>query len=139
VAEATGVHVQIAHLKLSGVDNWGGAKRLLDIIGGARRRGVAVDCDAYPYDTATNPLRNLLPRFVMAGGIPAMLERLGRRDIRERLRAEIVREGVSPHLPQEAGRTFGELARRRRVDPLDAVCDFIVADRGETRILITSM
>src|SRR5947208_3673984 len=25
VAEATGVHVQIAHLKLSGVDNWGGA------------------------------------------------------------------------------------------------------------------
>src|SRR6185436_16161426 len=80
---------------------------------------------------------------------------LGRRDIRERLRAEIAREGltnfgripswdvvrvaVSPHLPQEAGRTFGELARRTRVDPLDAVCDFIVADRGETRILITSM
>ena len=155
VAEATGVHVQIAHLKLSGVDNWGGAARLLDLIAAARRRGVPVDCDAYPYDTATNPLRNLLPRFVMEDGIPAMLERLGRRDVRERLRAEIAREGltnfgripswdvvrvaVSPHLPQEAGRTFGELARRTRVDPLDAVCDFIVADRGETRILITSM
>jgi N-acyl-D-aspartate/D-glutamate deacylase len=155
VAEAAGVHVQIAHLKLSGVDNWGGAKRLLDTIGAARRRGVPVDCDAYPYDTATNPLRNLLPRFIMEGGIPAMLERLGRRQVRERLRAEIAREGltnfgripswdvvrvaVSPHLPQEAGRTLGELARRRRVDPLDAVCDFIVADRGETRILITSM
>jgi N-acyl-D-amino-acid deacylase len=155
VAEATGVHVQIAHLKLSGVDNWGGAARLLETIAAARRRGLPVDCDAYPYDTATNPLRNLLPRFVMEGGIPAMLERLGRREVRERLRAEIAREGltnfgripswdvvrvaVSPHLPQEAGRTFGELARRHRVDPLDAVCDFIVADRGETRILITSM
>ena len=155
VAEATGVHVQIAHLKLSGVDNWGGATRLLDTIASARRRGVPVDCDAYPYDTATNPLRNLLPRFVMDGGIPAMLERLQRREVRERLRAEIAREGltnfgripswevvrvaVSPHLPEDAGCTFGELARRRRVDPLDAVCDFIVADRGETRILITSM
>ncbi|HTO11197.1 MAG TPA: amidohydrolase family protein [Candidatus Binatia bacterium] len=155
VAEATGVHVQIAHLKLSGVDNWGGAARLLDTLAAARRRGLPVDCDAYPYDTATNPLRNLLPRFVMEGGIPAMLERLGRREVRERLRAEIAREGltnfgripswdvvrvaVSPHLPQEAGRTFGELAKHRRVDPLDAVCDFIVADRGETRILITSM
>jgi len=155
VAEATGVHVQIAHLKLSGMDNWGGATRLLDVIGQARGRGLPVDCDAYPYDTATNPLRNLLPRFVMEGGIPAMLERLGRRDVRERLRAAIARGGltnfgripswdvvrvaVSPHLPQEAGRTFGELARRRGVDPLDAVCDFIVADHGETRILITSM
>src|SRR5262249_21140535 len=92
VAEATGVHVQIAHLKLSGVDNGGGAARLLDAIASARRRGVPVDCDAYPYDTATNPLRNLLPRFVMEGGIPAMLERLGRREVRDRLRAEIVRE-----------------------------------------------
>src|SRR5207249_3238528 len=65
VAEATGVHVQIAHLKLSGVDNWGGADKLLVEIAAARRRGLAVDCDAYPYDTASNPLRNLFPRWVM--------------------------------------------------------------------------
>jgi N-acyl-D-amino-acid deacylase len=155
VAEATGIHVQIAHLKLSGTDNWGGAARLLAEIETARRRGLPVDVDAYPYDTATNPLRNLLPRWVMDGGIPAMLERLGRRDIRTRLRDDIGREGltnfgripawdvvrvaVSPHLPEHAGRTFGDIARGRHVDPFDAVCDFVVADRGETRILITSM
>jgi N-acyl-D-amino-acid deacylase len=62
VAEATGVHVQIAHLKLSGTNNWGGAAKLLGEIEAARRRGVPVDCDAYPYDTATNPLRNLCSR-----------------------------------------------------------------------------
>ena len=155
VAETTGVHVQIAHLKLSGVDNWGGAAKLLDEIAAARRRGLPVDCDAYPYDTASNPLRNLLPRWVMDGGIAAMLERLGRADVRARLRADIARDGltnfgripswdavrvaVAPNLPDEAGRTFGELARRRGIDPFDAVCDFIVADRGETRILVTSM
>ena len=155
VAEATGVHVQIAHLKLSGTDNWGGAPRLLAEIEAARRRGLPVDVDAYPYDTATNPLRNLLPRWIMDGGIPAMLERLGRRDIRTRLRQDIAREGltnfgripswdvvrvaVAPHLPEHAGRTLGDIARSRAVDPFDAVCDFIVADSGETRILITSM
>jgi N-acyl-D-aspartate/D-glutamate deacylase len=85
---------------------------VLETIAAARRRGVAVDCDAYPYDTATNPLRNLLPRWVVDGGIPAMLERLGRRDVRQRLAADIA---------------------------LDAVCDFVVADRGETRILVRSM
>jgi len=155
VAEATGVHVQIAHLKLSGVDNWGGAAGLLGEIEAARRRGLPVDCDAYPYDTASNPLRNLLPRWVMEHGIAAMLERLRGRDVRSRLRDEIARQGltnfgripswdvvrvaISPHLPEHAGRTLGDLARSRGVDPLDAVADYLVADRGETRILITSM
>jgi N-acyl-D-amino-acid deacylase len=155
VAEATGVHVQIAHLKLSGVDNWGGAARLLAEIEAARRSGLPVDCDAYPYDTATNPLRNLLPRWVMEGGIPAMLDRLRVRDVRTRLRDEIARHGltnfgripswdvvrvaISPHLPAQAGRTLGDLARERGVDAIDAVADYLVADRGETRILITSM
>jgi N-acyl-D-amino-acid deacylase len=155
VAETTGVHVQIAHLKLSGVDNWGGARGLLGEIAAARARGLAVDCDAYPYDTATNPLRNLLPRWVVDGGVPAMLERLGRAEVRARIRADLARDGltnfgripswdvvriaVAPHQPEDAGRTLGELARRRRVDPLDAVCDFLIADRGATRILITSM
>jgi N-acyl-D-amino-acid deacylase len=155
VAEATGVHVQIAHLKLSGFDNWGAAARLLGEIESARQRGLPVDCDAYPYDTATNPLRNLLPRWVMEGGIPAMLERLQVRDVRARIRDEVARSGltnfgrirswdavrvaVSPHLPEQAGRTLGDIARARGVDPIDAVADYVVADRGETRILITSM
>jgi N-acyl-D-aspartate/D-glutamate deacylase len=155
VAERTGVHVQIAHVKLSGVDNWGGAARLLGEIHAARQRGLPVDCDAYPYDTASNPLRNLLPRWVLEGGIPAMLERLQSPDVRSRIRKDIERDGltnfgripswdavrvaISPQHPENAGRTFGHLARSRDVDPLDAVCDYIVADRGETRILIASM
>jgi N-acyl-D-aspartate/D-glutamate deacylase len=114
-----------------------------------------VDCDAYPYDTATNPLRNLLPRWVMEGGIPAMLERLRVRDVRTRIRGEIARSGltnfgripswdvvrvaISPQMPENAGRTLGDIARSRSVDPIDAVADYVVADRGETRILITSM
>jgi N-acyl-D-amino-acid deacylase len=155
VAEATGVHVQIAHLKLSGVDNWGGARRLLGEIAAARARGIPVDCDAYPYDTATNPLRNLLPRWVVEGGIPAMLNRLGRAEARARIRADLARDGltnfgripswdvvrvaIAPHQPEHTGRTLEEIARRRRTDPLDAVCDLLIADRGATRILITSM
>ena len=155
VAEATGVHVHIAHLKLSGVNNWGGAAKLLAEIEAARQRGLPVDCDAYPYDTATNPLRNLLPRWVMEGGIPAMLERLRVRDVRSRIRDEIARGGltnfgripswdvvrvaISPRMPENAGRTLGDIARSRGVDPIDAVGDYVLADRGETRILITSM
>ena len=155
VGEATGVHVQIAHLKLSGTDNWGGARRLLAEIEAARGRGVPVDCDQYPYDTGTNPLRNLLPRWVQEGGVPALLERLRQPDVRARIRADIARDGlnnfgaipswdavrvaVSPHVPESAGQTFATIARQRGRDPLDAVCDHLIADRGHTRILVTSM
>jgi N-acyl-D-aspartate/D-glutamate deacylase len=155
VAEATGVHVQIAHLKLSGTDNWGGARALLSEIEAARRRGLRVDCDQYPYDTGTNPLRNLLPSWVQDGGVPAMLARLTDPSARQRMREDIARNGlnnfgaipswdavrvaVSPQQPQHAGLTFAELARRRSIDPLDAVCDFLGEDRGHTRILIRSM
>ena len=52
---------------------------------------------------------------------------------------DVVRVAISPHMPENAGRTLGDIARTRGVDPIDAVADYVVADRGETRILITSM
>jgi N-acyl-D-amino-acid deacylase len=155
VGETCGIHVQIAHLKLSGVDNWGGASELLGEIEAARERGVAVDCDQYPYTAATNPLRNLLPTWVQAGGMAPMLARLAEPETRQRLRQDIEAEGlnnfgriaswddvriaISPHQPQYAGQTIGAMARERRCDPLDAVCDYLIADQGHTRILVTSM
>ena len=147
--------MQIAHVKLSGSDNWGGAAQLLAAIEAARQRGVRLDCDQYPYTTATNPLRNLLPTWVQEDGMAAMLERLADPAVRTRLRHDIdahglnnfgripswdaVRIAISPHQPQYAGRTMGDMARERGGDPLDAVCDYLIADHGHTRILITCM
>ncbi len=155
VGENCGIHVQIAHLKLSGTDNWGGASELLGEIEAARERGVEVDCDQYPYTAATNPLRNLLPTWVQAGGMAAMLARLAEPETRQRLRHDIeaqglnnfgriaswddVRIAISPHQPQYAGKTMGAIARERDCDPLDTVCDYLIEDQGHTRILITSM
>ena len=155
VARRTGVHVQIAHLKLSGIENWGKAARLLAVIEAARREGLPVDCDQYPYDTGTNPLRNLLPVWVQEGGVAQMVERLRDAGVRQRLREDIARDGlnnfgkipdwdavriaISKNEPALAGRRMAELARERGRDPFDQVCDTLVADEGHTRILITSM
>ena len=155
IAQTCGVHVEIVHLKLSGTDGWGGAARLLAEIEAARQRGVPVDCDQYPYTTASNPLRNLLPTWVQEGGVDAMLARLGRPDARARAREDIAADGlgswgripswdavrvaVSPHRPECEGRTLGDIARSRSFDGVDAVCDFLIADRGATRVLIASM
>src|ERR1700737_4558726 len=121
-----GVHVEIVHLKCSGLDNWGKAAQILAMIEAARQEGLAVDCDAYPYAAGSNPLKNLLPQWVQSGGLEAMLARLALSETRERVRVEIEPDGlnnwgripswdcgqisISPHLPHHAGETFAALA-----------------------------
>ena len=153
IGESCGIHVQIAHLKLSGIDSWGRAKELLGTVDAARRRGVEVHCDQYPYDTASNPLRFLLPPWIHEGGMDAMLARLAEPYTRARIRQKLVESGftnfgrlqswadirIANSPTAEAGRTIDELARERGQDPLDAACDVIIADRGATRILVRSM
>ena len=155
VGEQCGVHVQIAHLKLSGTDNWGGAAKLLAEIDAAKARGVRVDCDQYPYTAGSNPLRNLLPPWVQEGGMEPMLQRLADPEVRKRIGNEIaarglnnfgripswdaVRIAITPQQPQYAGRTLGDLARERAADPLATVCEYLIADRGHTRIVVESM
>jgi N-acyl-D-amino-acid deacylase len=50
-----------------------------------------------------------------------------------------VQISISPHLPQHAGESFGQLAVARSCDPFDAVCDYLIEDKGATRVLITSI
>ncbi len=155
VAEACGVHVQIVHFKCSGTDNWGKAKTALEMIAAARARGLDVDCDAYPYAAGSNPLKNLMPQWVQAGGVDAMLERLAKPETRAQISADIARDGlnnwgripswdcvqisISPNLPQFAGRTIAELAKERGQHPIDTVCDYLIDDKTSTRVLVTSI
>jgi N-acyl-D-amino-acid deacylase len=155
IAQTCGVHVEIVHFKCSGMDNWGKAARALDLIAEAKARGLDVDCDSYPYAAGSNPLKNLMPQWVQAGGVTTMLERLALSETRERIRADIARDGlnnwgripswdcvqisISPHLPQHAGRTIGALAAERGQDPIDTVADYLVEDKGATRVLVTSI
>jgi N-acyl-D-aspartate/D-glutamate deacylase len=155
VGSEAGIHVQVVHMKLSGLDNWGRANDLLDRIADARSRGVAIDCDQYPYTAASNPLKNLLPRWVQSDKIEEMQARLGDPQNRARIREEIARAGlnnfgrikdwdairisVSPNQAQYAGRTIAEIAAERQIDGLDCVCDYLIADKCATRVLVDSI
>jgi N-acyl-D-amino-acid deacylase len=155
VAEQCGVHVEVVHFKCSGTDNWGKAAQALQMIAAAKARGLDVDCDSYPYAAGSNPLKNILPAWVQAGGVEAMLARLGQRETRERIRSDIARDGlnnwgripswdcvqisISPNLPQHQGRTIGALAQEQGRDPIDTLCQYLVDDRGATRVLVRSI
>ena len=155
IAETCRVHVEVVHLKCSGIDNWGKARRALEMIVQAKARGLDVDCDFYPYMAGSNPLKNLLPQWAQAGGVEPMLQRLKLSETRARLRADIARDGlnnwgriaswdcvqvsISPNLPHCAGRTIAQLAAERGQDAIDAVADLLIDDRAATRVLVTSI
>jgi N-acyl-D-amino-acid deacylase len=155
IARSCDVHVEIVHLKCSGIDNWGKAEQILDAIAAARAEGCDIDCDAYPYTAGANPLKNLLPPWVQVGGNDAMLARLALPETRARIDAEFAAHGlnnwgrlpswdavqisVSPHLPQTAGQTVAALAKAHGRSAVDQICEHLISDNGATRVLITSI
>jgi N-acyl-D-aspartate/D-glutamate deacylase len=100
-------------------------------------------------------LKNLLPGWVQVGGNDAMLARLAQPEARARIRVEIAEHGlnnwgripswdavqvsISPRLPETAGQTVASLAATRGCDPIDQICDHLIADNGATRVLVTSI
>ncbi len=76
VGEQAEVAVQCSHHKAAGRRNWGKVHRTLTAIDLARRKGVGVVCDAYPYVASWTELATVLPPRVREGGDVAALERL---------------------------------------------------------------
>ena len=84
-----------------------------------------------------------------------MLHRLRDGEARERIRGDILQDGlnnfgrveswhavriaISPETPNLAGQSVGQVAEARGIDQLDAAYEILLADRGHTRIVVTSM
>jgi len=155
IGRSSKIHVQVVHFKCSGMDNWGKTQQAIEMMNEARLEGVDIDCDAYPYTAGSNPLKNILPQWVQAGGVQSMLERLRTKACRDQIRQDIEKEGlnnwgrieswdavrisITPHLPEFAGKTISQLAHMKGKDPIDALCDFLIDDQGATRVLVTSI
>lgn len=84
VARNTGVKLQVAHLKTAGSANWHLAAAAVERIETARREGIPVHADRYPYLASCTDLDILLPDWAGQDGREAVLARL--RDPATRLR-----------------------------------------------------
>ncbi|NED95008.1 D-aminoacylase [Phytoactinopolyspora alkaliphila] len=73
---ATGARIQYSHVALNEPASWGNAGRLLEAFEAARRSGIDICCDVYPYDASASALTQYLPAWVQEGGVPAMRRRL---------------------------------------------------------------
>ncbi|MGP3964375.1 N-acyl-D-amino-acid deacylase family protein [Nonomuraea sp. 3N208] len=142
VARAGRLRLQVSHCKLAGAENHGRAGELLARLEAARRDGVDVLGDQYPYTAAATMLAALLPNSALTGGAADLASRLRDPVFRARLRGQAGRgepgdgiwgeaqpDGilVTAHAdPGVSGRTLAELAGDR--DVFEVMCDLVARD-----------
>jgi N-acyl-D-aspartate/D-glutamate deacylase len=156
IGREAGLPVEIFHLKVAGKSRWGTMPQIVAKIQAARDEGLDIRADQYPYLAGATALASALPPWVGDGGVDKLLDRL--RD--PKTRARIKREMAMDHTDWEnlyydsgggsgvlifrclqsgaeayAGKTVAQMAKMEGKSELDALVDFILADKALTGAL----
>ncbi|MGQ0738739.1 MAG: N-acyl-D-amino-acid deacylase family protein [Bacteroidota bacterium] len=75
--------VQISHFKCSGQHNWGRSKETIPMIEAARKEGIEVTIDQYPYTASSTSISTLIPDEVLADGQDSIKARLQRPELKK--------------------------------------------------------
>lgn len=89
VAEQAGVPADVIHLKIADEKYWGNMRGIIEKFESARRRGVNVQANVYPYTRGNNDLSSIIPPWAHEGGNEKLLERLASDTDRVRLKIDI--------------------------------------------------
>ena len=81
------IPVEVSHYKVSGQNNWGRSKETIPLIINARKEGIDVTIDQYPYTASSTNLGVLLPDWVLSDGQDSIMARLKNPIIREKVKA----------------------------------------------------
>ncbi len=92
IGKAANIPVEISHFKLSGQQNWGRSSQTLPMIVEARKNGLDVTIDQYPYTASSTSLSTLLPDDILADGQDSIAARLARPEIQAQVTAHIIRK-----------------------------------------------
>jgi N-acyl-D-aspartate/D-glutamate deacylase len=122
----------------------------------ARDSGLDIAADMYPYTAGGTQLASALPPWMADGGMTQLLQRLQDAATRKRIVAEMaedhkdwenlyfdsgggsgvmIAEVANPALKQYEGKTIAEIAEAQNKPEMEALFDFILADKGQTGAL----
>jgi len=77
------IPVEISHFKLSGQQNWGRSKETVPMIDAARKEGIEVTIDQYPYTASSTSISTLIPDEILADGQDSINARLQKPETRK--------------------------------------------------------
>jgi len=160
IARRAKIPAEIWHFKTAYKKNWGRMPEMLERIEAARREGLKITADVYPYVAGSTSLSACLPPWALEGGTDKMIARLRDAATRERLKKEISADSkdweniylgsggpvgiligavTNRNLESWQGKRLSEIAAAQNKTPLDALFDFIIADHGQTGAIFFMM
>jgi N-acyl-D-amino-acid deacylase len=152
ISEAAGLPVHILHFKMNGKENWGHMAAQIQLIQAARDRGVDITADQYPYLAGMTGLKQCLPPKFLEGTSDEIVTRLKDSKARDEIRRDIAQgvpgwdnnevkdvggwHGVmlasvqQPENKKYEGQRMDEIARAMGKEPVDALCDLLIAEHA---------
>ena len=141
IAREAAIPVHIYHLKMRAKSNWGRVRQVVEQIEEARREGLEITANQYPYTAMQHPWRRLFPRWVQDAPLQETLAQFKSDAFRERVLNDpefdqyVNEHGgwegvVAARLDNESlkpfeGKTIAEIAKIRGQDPASACFDLI--------------
>jgi N-acyl-D-aspartate/D-glutamate deacylase len=139
IAREAKIRVNLSHIKALGVDVWGQSKQAIALVEQARREGLRITADQYPYSASGSGLNpSLLPGWAEEGG--KLKERLADPQLRPKIEKEMEenmrRRGgpasfllLSPRDQTLKGKRLTEIATMWSASPIQAAIR-IIEDGG---------
>ncbi len=147
------IPVEIWHFKVAGKANWGHMPDAVARVNQARAEGVDISADTYAYTAWFNSMSAFVPPWAHDGGDAKLIERLKDPATRARIRKDMetpskdwdnewqeisspqdVMIGIvqNPALKKFQGKRLTEVAEIWNKDPMDALFDLLIEDKGFT-------
>jgi N-acyl-D-amino-acid deacylase len=83
IGREAGLPVEISHFKVSGQHNWGRSRQTVARIVQARKEGIEVTIDQYPYTASSTSLSTMLPDDILSDGPDSIRARLQRPEVQQ--------------------------------------------------------
>jgi len=152
--------VEIWHLKAAGKANWGRMPQIVERIQSARNAGIDISANTYAYTAWFNTFSAFIPPWAHDGGDEKLIARLKDPATRARIRQEMLNpkgdwdnewqeipgpEAIqiavvqNPELVPLQGKRLSEVAAMWKEDPIDALCEILIKDKGFTNVAVFGM
>jgi N-acyl-D-amino-acid deacylase len=153
IGSEAGVKVHISHIKTAGDKNWHKADAVIARLNEARKTGLRLTCDRYPYIASSTDLDAILPSWTFAGGNDEELKRLQDPAVLKKIREEMKDQVSAPGYWKKViissvstkgsrwmeGRTIEEVSSKLGMDGLSAFFRIIVDEKLRAGAIYLSM
>ncbi len=90
IGREAGIPVEISHFKIASKPIWGRSLETVALVEAARREGLDVTVDQYPYTASSTSLESIVPSWALADGDSAVLVRFRDPATRTKIRGEML-------------------------------------------------